>query len=53
MVCGSYRRGRATCGDVDVLVTHPDGQSHETVFQPLLNKLRETGTAHVFTFLCS
>lgn len=43
MVCGSYRRGRATCGDVDVLVTHPDGQSHETVFQPLLNKLRETG----------
>ncbi|XP_037787092.1 DNA polymerase lambda-like isoform X1 [Penaeus monodon] len=43
MVCGSYRRGRATCGDVDVLVTHPDGQSHEMVFQPLLNKLRETG----------
>lgn len=33
VTCGSYRRGRETCGDVDCLVTHPDGISHKGVFQ--------------------
>lgn len=42
MVCGSYRRGKPTCGDVDVLITHPDGYSHELIFKPLLARLRET-----------
>ena len=31
--CGSYRRGKSTCGDVDCLVSHPDGKSHKGVFQ--------------------
>ncbi|NWZ11510.1 DPOLL polymerase, partial [Agelaius phoeniceus] len=43
VACGSYRRGKATCGDVDVLVTHPDGQSHRGVFSKLLSSLRRSG----------
>ena len=42
-VCGSYRRGRDTCGDVDVLITHPDGVSHEGVFIPLLKLMKNKG----------
>ncbi|NXH55761.1 DPOLL polymerase, partial [Rhabdornis inornatus] len=43
VACGSYRRGKATCGDVDVLVTHPNGQSHRGVFSKLLDSLRRSG----------
>ncbi|XP_049267881.1 DNA polymerase lambda isoform X2 [Rhipicephalus sanguineus] len=39
--CGSYRRGRAMCGDVDVLITHPDGKSHEGVLCKILQILHE------------
>ncbi|KAL6577105.1 hypothetical protein OROMI_011381 [Orobanche minor] len=29
IVCGgSYRRGKASCGDLDIIITHPDGNSH-------------------------
>lgn len=41
--CGSYRRGKATCGDVDVLVTHPDGKSHVGIFTKILASLHESG----------
>lgn len=41
--CGSFRRGKATCGDVDCLVTHPDGRSHRGVFAELLKRGRESG----------
>ncbi|XP_004701039.1 DNA polymerase lambda [Echinops telfairi] len=43
VACGSYRRGKATCGDVDVLVTHPDGWSHQGIFSLLLDSLRRQG----------
>ncbi|NWV37331.1 DPOLL polymerase, partial [Grantiella picta] len=43
VACGSYRRGKATCGDVDVLVTHPDGHSHRGVFNKLLDSLHRSG----------
>ncbi|KAL7641764.1 UNVERIFIED_CONTAM: hypothetical protein RMT77_007638 [Armadillidium vulgare] len=41
IVCGSYRRGKTTCGDVDILITHPDGISHQNIFKALLEKLKE------------
>lgn len=48
VACGSYRRGKVTCGDVDVLITHPDGRSHQGIFSPLLDSLRQQGTRSVF-----
>ncbi|NWH74438.1 DPOLL polymerase, partial [Piaya cayana] len=43
VACGSYRRGKPTCGDVDVLITHPDGQSHRGVFSKLIDSLHKNG----------
>ncbi|KAG8435380.1 hypothetical protein GDO86_013365 [Hymenochirus boettgeri] len=43
MACGSYRRGKPTCGDVDVLVTHPDGKSHKGIFSKLIDSLKMQG----------
>lgn len=47
--CGSYRRGKATCGDVDILVTHPDGKSHQGVYGKLIAKLKEESRLHLPT----
>ncbi|BFY98579.1 hypothetical protein BsWGS_01619 [Bradybaena similaris] len=41
--CGSYRRGKPTCGDVDVVITHPDGKSHKGISHKLRSKLKESG----------
>ncbi|XP_072335818.1 DNA polymerase lambda isoform X2 [Scyliorhinus torazame] len=49
LACGSYRRGKLTCGDVDVLITHPDGKSHLGVFTKILAGLRDTGRRHRVT----
>ncbi|XP_038046453.1 DNA polymerase lambda-like [Patiria miniata] len=43
VVCGSYRRGKTTCGDVDVLITHPDGRSHRGALGKILDGLRAKG----------
>ncbi len=43
VTCGSYRRGKPTCGDIDLLITHPDGRSHKGVFEQLLVQGREVG----------
>lgn len=34
MICGSYRRGRAAVGDVDVLMYHPDVKTSKQVTDP-------------------
>lgn len=40
-VCGSYRRGKETCGDIDILISHPDGESHQGLLSRLLSQLKE------------
>lgn len=40
-MCGSYRRGRATCGDIDILISHPDNRSHYGFLITLLDRLKE------------
>jgi len=50
MACGSYRRGKQTCGDVDILITHPDGHSHSGVYAELINRLTNTGNYYVLLF---
>ncbi|KAJ7556882.1 hypothetical protein O6H91_05G103000 [Diphasiastrum complanatum] len=42
-VTGSFRRGHATCGDIDVLVTHLDGYSHAGLLLRLVRILKNAG----------
>jgi DNA polymerase lambda len=51
MACGSYRRGKSTCGDIDLLVTHPDGHSHSGVFAELISRLTASGINCNTTFM--
>ncbi|RCV21019.1 hypothetical protein SETIT_4G104600v2 [Setaria italica] len=42
IVCGgSYRRGKATCGDMDIVITHPDGESHVGFLPKFVQRLKE------------
>ncbi|PBK99506.1 hypothetical protein ARMGADRAFT_919392 [Armillaria gallica] len=43
-IMGSYRRGKADCGDIDIMITRcpdDDGKTHAGVLGKLLKKLRE------------
>ncbi|CAL1698496.1 unnamed protein product [Somion occarium] len=44
-IMGSYRRGKADCGDIDILITRPtdDGKTHAGVLCKLLRELRIAG----------
>jgi len=43
MTCGSFRRGKDTCGDVDVLITRKDNNPVEGMLNPLIAYLEEDG----------
>ncbi|KAF8039968.1 hypothetical protein BT93_B2242 [Corymbia citriodora subsp. variegata] len=44
VVCGgSYRRGKASCGDLDVVITHPDGKSHKGFLKKYVKHLKDMG----------
>ncbi|XP_065071348.1 DNA polymerase lambda-like isoform X1 [Rhopilema esculentum] len=43
VTCGSYRRGRQTCGDVDILMSHPDGRSHKSFLKRIIDALQKKG----------
>ncbi|CAM8883642.1 unnamed protein product [Rhodiola kirilowii] len=38
---GSYRRGKPTCGDMDIIITHPDGKSHKGFLSRFVKCLKE------------
>ncbi|KRX98306.1 DNA polymerase lambda [Trichinella pseudospiralis] len=42
-ICGSYRRGEEECGDVDILITHPDGKSYSNIVYQLVTVLKDSG----------
>ncbi|KAI0341157.1 Nucleotidyltransferase [Trametopsis cervina] len=50
-ILGSYRRGKETCGDIDILITRPtsDGKTHAGVLATLIDDLyaRRVITAHL------
>ncbi|CAN1187615.1 DNA polymerase lambda [Linum perenne] len=42
IVCGgSYRRGKSSCGDMDIVVTHPDGKSHKGFLSKFVKRLKD------------
>ena len=41
--CGSYRRGQATCGDVDILIGPPPSKEYTNIMTALLTRLRQSG----------
>ncbi|CAL5421404.1 unnamed protein product [Camellia sinensis] len=42
VICGgSYRRGKASCGDMDIVITHPDGKSHIGFLRKYVKHLKD------------
>ena len=39
--CGSFRRGKPTCGDIDILVTMKDGSPIKGFCEKMVKKLEE------------
>ncbi|XP_041015457.1 DNA polymerase lambda isoform X1 [Juglans microcarpa x Juglans regia] len=42
IICGgSFRRGKASCGDLDIIITHPDGKSHGGFLSKYVKHLKD------------
>ncbi|KAK4402838.1 DNA polymerase lambda [Sesamum angolense] len=42
IICGgSYRRGKSSCGDMDIVITHPDGKSHTGFLPKFVKRLKD------------
>ena len=41
--CGSYRRGKKTCGDIDILITKNDGSSIKGIVEKAVERLEKQG----------
>ena len=50
VTCGSFRRGRKSCGDVDILISHPDGRSHRGFLMKIIDALQQKGMIPLYTF---
>lgn len=50
---GSYRRGKATCGDVDVMVVNPGPKKPVDILLQLTNRLRNKGILMPTPTYCS
>lgn len=42
-VCGSYRRGKPSCGDIDILISHPSGGEMDGLLARLVRSLTDSG----------
>jgi DNA polymerase lambda len=40
-VCGSYRRGKSTCGDIDIIITRKDDDYIDGILQSLIDALMQ------------
>ncbi|XP_038892427.1 DNA polymerase lambda isoform X3 [Benincasa hispida] len=38
---GSFRRGKSSCGDMDIVITHPDGKSHRGFLPKYIKHLKD------------
>ncbi len=43
VICGGYRRGKPLCGDVDVIISHPDEAATKDFINVLCQALLESG----------
>ena len=43
VLCGSYRRGKPTCGDMDILITRKDHGGIDGILSSLITSLKEIG----------